>query len=797
LSNDPLHDIPRGVDEPPEQEPTATADTGHRDGESRMLSALVEGTDAGLVVIDRDQRAIWANRNFRDRFARNLSVDGEVLGQPCHRVVCGLKEPCPECPAARPFRSGAVEHHELRVWIDDRYYYVYATGIPVRTPEGEVEQTIVMLQNVSCLQVLRRSEDAFSASEQRFRSLFEGVPAAMATVKNDGTFLQVNQVFGAMLGHTSSDLLKTSLPDMLHPDDRASFEEQFAELTAGNRPKFEGELRYRRADGATVWGHTTVVTQLDRQGAPAYTLLFIQDITRRKSSAEELEKTRRRFESLVDSFDGIVWEADAETMRFTFVSRKAEELLGFPSEQWLTQARFWRNRIHPDDLDRVTQAIERARAERQGTELTYRMIGADGRNVWLRDRVAVVAQNDGAVKLRGIMVDVSDRQGAERLLRRGEEQLAQSQRMEAIGRLASGIAHDFNTLLTTVAGYGDFLLRGLGSNHPLRREAQEIVNAAQRATELTSQLLVFARQQVLEPRVLDLDAIVAEMDLVLRRVIEEDVELITRFGSAPAKVRADAGQLQQVLLNLALNAREAMPGGGQLTIRTAAVDVDGEDRRIEPGSYVMLAVSDNGSGMTEQIRTHLFEPFFTTKERTEATGLGLSTVYGIVKQSGGQIIVDSEPRQGTEFRIYLPRVDGDEPLAHSPGEQIPEQLTGSETILLVEDSAAVRALAREILEKAGYTVIEAGGGPEAIDLCTNVDVAIDLVATDLVMPRMSGRELAARIAEILPRARVLYFSAYSDTHVLTRGLIEPGASFIQKPFVPATLLRKVREVLTD
>ncbi|HUZ45802.1 MAG TPA: response regulator [Terriglobia bacterium] len=393
------------------------------------------------------------------------------------------------------------------------------------------------------------------------------------------------------------------------------------------------------------------------------------------------------------------------------------------------------------------------------------------------------------------------REKAERESRRRlEEQLQQSQKMEAIGRLAGGVAHDFNNLLTVIAGYCQLLLDRLGPNDPMRTSVGQIKEAGDRAASLTRQLLAFSRKQVLAPQVLNLNQVVANMNKMLTRLIGEDVELVTICFPGLWRVKADPGQIEQVMMNLAVNARDAMPRGGKLTIETANANLDKNfpDQHfvIIPGSYVMLAVSDTGTGMNQEIRSRIFEPFYTTKELGKGTGLGLSTVYGIVKQSGGYIWVYSEPEKGTTFKVYLPRAEAD---AEEPkqAESVLRTQAGSETILLVEDNEAVRTFVRCVLEARGYRLLEAGGSEDALKAVERHAGPIHLLLTDVVMPRMSGTELALRIASLHPETKVLYMSGYTDNAIVHHGVLDAGRHFLQKPFIPEALTQKIREVLGE
>ncbi len=379
-----------------------------------------------------------------------------------------------------------------------------------------------------------------------------------------------------------------------------------------------------------------------------------------------------------------------------------------------------------------------------------------------------------------------------------EEQLRLSQKMEAVGRLAGGIAHDFNNLLTAINGYSELLLRQLEVGNPIRANLEEINRAGERAAALTRQLLAFSRKQLLEPQVLDLNTLVSNIDKLLRRLIGEDIELVVVFGPDLGRVQADPTQLEQVIVNLVVNARDAMPQGGKIAIETDNAELDEAYTRqhvgVTPGRYVKLAVSDTGCGMDRQTQSHVFEPFFTTKEAGKGTGLGLSTVYGIVKQSGGNIWVYSEVGRGTTFKVYLPRAEDAVEVAGIKA-RLTELVGGSETVLLAEDEGLVRSFVREILHKNGYTVLEAHHGTDALRMALQHAGPIHLLLTDVVMPQMSGKLLAQSLAPLRPGMRVLYMSGYAEKAVFHYGVLESGVAFIEKPFTAENVARKVRQVL--
>ncbi|MGB9628235.1 MAG: GAF domain-containing protein, partial [Thermodesulfobacteriota bacterium] len=519
----------------------------------------------------------------------------------------------------------------------------------------------------------------------------------------------------------------------------------------------------------------------------------------RTRAEEALRETTLRLNHLLNTSPTIIYSCKVEGDRIllTWVSSNITSILGYTPEE-VIKPYWWINNLHPDDRDKVI-AIQEELFSKDHLEHEYRFLKKNGETIWVRDEIRLLKDSQGnPVEIVGAWMDITELKKMEEKRRSLEEQLFQSQKMEAIGRLAGGVAHDFNNILSIIKGYTQLLMLDIKEGDPKREGLNEINQAVDRAVAMTRQLLAFSRKQILEMRVLDLNSVIRNLEKMLRRMIGEDIELRTILSEDIGRIEADPGQIEQVIMNLAVNARDAMPYGGKFTIETANVDLDEEYAKrhmdVKAGKYVMLSVSDTGIGMTKEVQERIFEPFFTTKGVGKGTGLGLSTVYGIVKQSGGNIWVYSEPGKGTTFKIYLPRVEkpSEEIRAKEEAKGLPH---GNETILLVEDDEKVRGVAQKILLKQGYDVIEARGGDEAIEICKGIKRPIHLVLTDVVMPGMSGRELIERIKEVCKDFKVLYMSGYTDNVILHHGILEEGIAFIQKPFTLEALVRKVREVL--
>jgi len=608
----------------------------------------------------------------------------------------------------------------------------------------------------------------------------------ISIIGENGEHIYVNAAFARMMGHDSPEsmlgvhwqkIYDARDVSLIHTQVRGALERE---------GKWSGQISLRRKDGTAI-PVEMAITSL----ANGVTSCVGHDITARKEAEKARAEAENKYRTLVEQVAAISYIAElGMNGQWHYVSPQIESITGYTQDEWLANSRDWSRHV-PSEDHAVIEAAEDSSMRGERFQAEYRIVRKDGSVIWVSDTAVVVAGSGPHPVMEGIIVDITER----KLL---ENQLQQSRRMEAVGRLAGGIAHDFNNLLTIVKGYAELALQRTGVQPELRADVQQIENAAERASTLIRQLLAFSRRQVLQPKIIDLNAIVLGLDKLLGRLMGEHIEMVTRCAANVGHVKADPAQIEQVIMNLVVNARDAMPKGGRLTVETVNVDLDSTYARdhvtVKPGPYVMLAVSDSGIGMNPETVAHIFEPFYTTKESGQGTGLGLSTVYGIVKQSGGYIWVYSEPGKGTTFKVYLPRV-AEQVESKPQAAEIPAAGRGSETILLVEDEEAVRELASRILSAKGYSVVAAKSVREAEEFAEKHRGEIHLLLTDIIMPGTSGRELARRITRRHPRTRVLYMSGYTDNVLAQGGVLEAGLSFLQKPFTPGALVQKVRDVL--
>jgi PAS domain S-box-containing protein len=745
------------------------------------LRLLLDSAAAALYVLDPDGTCTFCNQACVRLLGYSSPAD--LIGKQAHPLMhhnrAGGRCSAASCLVYRTLCTGEEAHSdEEALWRADGTSFPAEFWSRPLHVGGRPAGAVITFLDIS---ERRWAQDELRASEERLRTMVDNSSDITALIDRDATLLYASRPATRILGYPIDEFVGRNLFDFIHPENQEGCRKKFAGALADAERVTVSEFRCRHKDGSYRHLEVVGVNRFDDPAVGALVANF-RDVTARKQAEEATRRHEETLQAVFDHIPVMIAFFDASA-RPVLVNREWERVLGWTLEEARNIDLF--AEVYPDPEYR-RQVIEYIQAAER-TWSTFKMRVRDGRTVeasWANVRLS-----DGTGL--GIGQDVSERS-------RLEEKLRQASKMEAVGQLAGGVAHDFNNMLTGILGYCDLLRGRLGAGDPRAAELEEIRKAADRAASLTRQLLAFSRQQVLQPRVLDLNEVVSNMDKMLRRLIGEDIDLNLKLPEDLGHVKADPGQLEQVLLNLVVNARDAMPTGGRLSIETANIDLDeaygGTHDVVTPGSYVLLAVSDNGVGMDAGTQAHIFEPFFTTKERGKGTGLGLATVYGIVKQSGGYIWVYSEPRQGSVFKIYLPRVPGGaEPAAHPARPEA--AVRGSETILLVEDDDTVRDLAREVLQESGYRVLVASHGEEALRLGGSHDGPIHLMLTDVVMPGGSGRVYAEKLGAARPDMKVLYMSGYTDDAIVRHGLLDPHIAFLEKPFTPAALTGKVREVL--
>jgi two-component system cell cycle sensor histidine kinase/response regulator CckA len=766
-------------------------------------SLILDSTAEMFAYYDLELRVRWANKAAGD------SVDQPpeaLVGRRCYEIWHGRGEPCPGCPVLLARETGLAQQKEMTT-PDGRVWQV--RGYPIKDEAGSVVALIEFTQNIT---ERKQAEEALRESEARYRLHFENVSDVIYSIDSELKLIDVSPSVERLLGYKPEELIGKPFHD-LNVVAPAYLEQAFADAmhVLGGEQITSAVYQFIARDGTKKWGEVSGAP-LVRDGHVVALISVARDITERKQAEEELRRLKEFNEGIVQSMaEGIVME-DAEGT-ITFVNPAAATLLGYAPEELLGQ--HW-TLIVPPDRQPIVQAANERRAQGQTDHYELELVRKDGARLpALVSASPRLRSHDGHFEgSLTVFTNLSE-------LKRLEEQFLQAQKMEAVGRLAGGIAHDFNNLLTVIHLSTRLLERELHPQDPLRAHVQRIQEAGQRAANLTKQLLAFSRREIAEPQMLNLNQVLGGLNEMLQRLIGEDMELTLRPAKDLWPVRIDPTQAEQVVINLAVNARDAMPGGGKLTVETANVVLDeaytARHLEVQPGEYVLLAVSDTGQGMSDEVKAHLFEPFFTTKELGKGTGLGLATVFGIVKQNQGHIGVYSELGQGTTFKIYLPLAGM--PLAGMPSAGMPKAgmpragiprlsevadgqpaslhppAQGTETLLLVEDEPQVRELTHDILLDHGYRVLTAGDGVEALRVAQAHEGPIHLLLTDVIMPRMSGKELADRLRTSRPEVRVLFTSGYTDNAIAHHGVLDEGVAFLSKPFEVEALARKVRSVL--
>src|SRR6202050_495083 len=624
--------------------------------------------------------------------------------------------------------------------------------------------------------------------EELFHLISENAADMIAVVDMEGKRLFNSLSYQRVLGYSPEELQASSTLEQIHPDDRDRVKKAAEDARLSGTGKTL-EYRIRHKDGTWLVLESTSSVIRSANGAPEKLVIVNRDVTERKRREEALRRSEADFRSVVQDAPYGIYSANVAG-RFLKINPALQKMLGYELEHELMSRDLAKDIFqHAGEYRRLNELLMHA-GEIKDIELVWKR--QDGTPITVRCSGRCIKDESGVPSHFEVFADdVTEKRVLER-------QLRMAQKMEAIGRLSGGIAHDFNNHLGVIIGYSRVLRKALGASVELREHALEIEKAGERAASLTKQLLAFSRQQVLTPAILNLNALASDMEGMLPRLLGEDIAVSLALDPELDSVKADQSQIEQVIMNLAVNARDAMPTGGKLNIQTSNATLDQTYTQTHPGSrvgkYVLLTVTDTGTGMDAATLANIFEPFFTTKERGKGTGLGLATVYGIIKQSNGYIWVDSTPGKGTSFEIYLPRHAGEVSVKEQKFDSC-ENLRGSENILLVEDAQPLRKLAQTLLTGAGFRVLSAGSGEEALDVASRSGVAFDLLLTDVVMPGMNGRVLAEQLLPSQPGMKVLFMSGYTDSFIVGHGVLDPGTHLLHKPFTEDVLIRKTREVL--
>jgi two-component system, cell cycle sensor histidine kinase and response regulator CckA len=739
-----------------------------------MYRRIVEAVPEGIWVVDPEGCTIFSNR----RMAEILGTDFESMPE---QSCFGCVFPDELADAQRHFAralSGDRRPFDFRLRrADGSPVWVSISCMPVYDDKGAQTGLLGLFSDIT---ERKQAEGALRESEERFRNMADTAPVMIWVSDENKQLTFFNKTWLNFTGRTMEQEVGDGWAAGVHPDDLQNCYETFCSAFDAHR-NFQVEHRLRRADGEYRSILCNGVPRFAPGGIFAGYIGCDIDVTDLQSE--------ERFRELAENIDQVFWMLDLDTDQVLYISPSFEKVWGcsaasYRNRDWLIQT------VHAEDRGRFVSFRENTKAE--PIEETYRIVRPDGTVRWIHDRAFLVCDPGGKpYRVAGIAEDVT----AHREL---EEELRQAHKMEAIGRLAGGVAHDFNNLLTVIGGYAKMLFDGAHAEDPTRARLEQILTASNRASVLTRQLLAISRRQVLQPRLVNVNNLLASMGSLLRRIIGEHITIETALDPQLSCIKVDPHQLEQVVMNLAANARDAMPNAGRFRIETSmayVADKQNEDGGRGTAKCVRLRISDTGCGMDDRTRERAFEPFFTTKAVGKGTGLGLSTVYGFVHQNQGTIHVMSEPGQGTIFDLYFPALPGGEAERESPVNRL-SKTEATETVLVAEDEPAVRELVRQTLEQRGYTVLEAKDGYDALRVIELCKGEIHLLLTDVIMPLMNGRELAKRLESTRPGVRILYMSGYTDEVLAFHGIAQPEIDFIQKPFTPSELAGKVELALS-
>jgi two-component system cell cycle sensor histidine kinase/response regulator CckA len=775
--------VRRALSEAEERADRRRAEEALRRSEEKYRS-LVDNISLGIALLSPDMEIMSLNNQMQQWFP-HIDVSKRHL---CHRSFNDppSKEICGYCPVIKTLQDGEVHESITETPSGGKTRNFKVNTFPLKDKDGKVTAVIKMVEDVT---ERKRAEEELRHNHEMFRALIQASPLAIFLLNEDGTVKIWNPAAERIFGWSEREVQGQRLP--IVPDDKR---EEFAlicnQILQG-QPVTGKELQRQSKNGATIDISLHAAPVFDAQGKASAILAMVADITERKRLDRELLQSERKFRTAFE--DAAVGMClTGIDLRFLVVNRSLCRMLGYTAEELSTMD--WVEATHPDDREKCrTWANGIFAGEGHGSQMEKRYINRDGRIVWAMVSKALLRDDNGApLYFINQVQDITE-------LKNLENQLRHAQKMEALGTLSGGIAHDFNNILTAIIGYGSLLDMKLDGNDPSRPFVEHILAAADRAAGLTQSLLTFGRKQAIEPRVVDLNSIVQGVEKLLLRLLREDIDLRTTIADSPCMVMVDAGQIEQVLMNLATNARDAMQNGGKLAVATSMIKLDRDFVATHgygaPGSYALLTVTDTGAGMDAETRSRIFEPFFTTKEVGKGTGLGLSMAYGIVKQHNGYVTCYSEPGEGTSFRVYLPVVNAlAEQVIDGPAELPPG---GTETILLAEDDEQVRVLTSKLLERFGYTVIEARDGKDALTQFFAHQDAIQLALLDVIMPGRNGREAYEEMRNKKPGLKALFTSGYSADIFQRWELDESGFAFISKPALPAELLKKIRHVLDE